>query len=317
MAFDFNNGRRGNCGCNDHENHENHEHHEHHDDEREEGVLGVSDVENRRHCGGYSRLREECIIAMKVYDSSRSQDCLGSDELGPCRAAECTFIGDEEIQEGDIIVPPSNAASVTVDRLRVKKILVIDKEPSPFRAGYWDVDIKFVFEYRVTFREADGSKIGSLKANSIYNTKISMFGSNGTDLVVATDLFCENGNSTTIDADPFILVEAKAVALSADLKYCRRRHGEHTVEACEVDVTIGLFYTVQLFRIVNLTVESHGFCIPDEDDEISPINACEFFDNLAFPMDVFAPPQKPEFYAGISGDIPRGHKTPCGCHRNR
>lgn len=298
MAFEFSN-NYGNSYKYANNNHHKHDCEERREEMREEireqvedmfdrdieDVLGVNDV-----VGNYSRLREECIIALKVYDSSRSQDCLSSDELGPCRAAECTCIGDEEIAEGDIIVPPSNAASVTVDKLRVKRILILDKEPSPFRNGYWDIDVKFVFEYRITFREADGGKIGSIRANSIYNTKISLFGSHGTDLVVATDLFCENGNSTTIDADPFILVEAKAVALSSELKYCRRRHGEHLVEACEVDITIGLFYIVKLFRIVNLTVESHGFCIPQEDDDISPINACEFFDNLAFPMDVFATP---------------------------
>ncbi len=307
MAFEFNNNSNllGNlvnpshnhgCGCDDNGD-----------------VLGVND---RNDDLNICRLREECIIALKVYDSVRAQDCLSSDELGPARAAECCQICENDVEEGDIIVPPSNAAAVSIDKLRVKKVLIVEKEPSPFRNGYWDIDLKFIFEYRLTFREADGTKIGSVKANSIYNTKISLFGSTGTDLVVSTDLFCDNGNSTTIDADPFILVESKAVALSSEIKYCRRRGLNDTiVEGCEVDVTIGLFYIAKLFRIVNLTVESHGFCIPEETDDLSPINACEFFDNLAFPMDVFAPPQKPEFYAGVSSNIPRGQQRPSNCKK--
>ncbi len=307
MAFEFNNSNilgnlantNGNC-CNDVESIED--------------VLGVSDANDLNVC----RLREECIIALKVYDSLRAQDCLNSDDLGPARAAEDCCICEYDVNEGDIIVPPSNAAAVSIDKLKVKKVLVVEKEPSPFRNGYWDVDLKFIFEYRLTFREADGTKIGSIKANSIYNTKVSLFGSTGTDLVVSTDLFSDNGNSTTIDADPFILIESKAVALSSEIRYCRRRGANDAiVEGCEVDVTIGLFYIVKLFRIVNLTVESHGFCIPEEDESVSPINACEFFENLAFPMDIFAPPQKPEFYAGVSSNIPPGHQKPLNCKKCR
>ncbi len=51
------------------------------------------------------RLRQECIIALKVYDSVRLQDCLNGLELGPARAAECGNIGDEVFDEGDVIDP--------------------------------------------------------------------------------------------------------------------------------------------------------------------------------------------------------------------
>lgn len=120
---------------------------------------------------------------------------------------------------------------------------------------------------------------------------------------------------------------AKAVGLNAELKYQNRRcccNEETAPEANEVNVTIGLFTIIKLFRIVNLSVQSRGFCIPQECEDISPLNPCEFFDNLDFPMDIFAPPQKPEFLAGISNNIPHnGCKTAgagsccrnssCGC----
>ncbi len=237
--------------------------HNHEHNCTEEDVLGVTG--NRPL--DPNRLREECIIALKVYDSCRAQDCLTPRELGPCRAAECTCLGDEEITEGEIIDPPSNAASVNVDKMKIKKIMVLDKEPNTFRNGFWDANIKFVFEYRLTFREADGTKIGSVKANSSFSKKVTLFGSYGTDLVVASDLLSQQGDSTTLDADPFILVEAKAVPLSAELRYQRRRNNgpnDFSPEPNEVVITIGLFYIVKLFRIVNLTVESRGFCIPEE-----------------------------------------------------
>jgi hypothetical protein len=117
-----------------------------------------------------------------------------------------------------------------------------------------------------------------------------------------------------------VLVEAKPLALSAKLKYTRQRYCaaeviEHVPN--EVIVTIGLFTIIKLYRIVTLLVESRGFSIPRQCQEFSPINVCDYFDTLPFPMDVFAPPQKKEFEAGISGDIPSAVKdesTGCtGC----
>ncbi|MDR2649601.1 MAG: hypothetical protein LBB94_07785 [Clostridiales bacterium] len=268
------------------------------------------------------RLREECIIAMKVYDSCRQQDCLTDKQIGPARSAEHICIGDDHIHEGDIIDPPDNAASVTIDFLKVKKIIIVDKKPNAFKNGFWDIDLKYVFEYRLTFREADGTVIGCIRANSIFNKRLTLFGSVGADLAFSTDLFKQFGDNT-IDSEPFIMAEAKAVALTAELHH-RRHHHPHfpfpDKEHCdnspripnEVVVTIGLFSIIKVFRVVNLTVESRGFCVPEECDDISPLNPCEFFDKLDFPLDIFAPPQRPEFLAGISSNIPR-ERDDCNC----
>jgi hypothetical protein len=265
------------------------------------------------------RLREECIIALKVYDSCRQQDCLTPAQIGPARAAEHVCIGDDHIHEGDIIDPPDNAASVTIDFLKIRKIIIVDKKPNPFKNGFWDIDLKYVFEYRLTFREADGTVIGCLRANSIFNKRITLFGSIGSDLAFSTDLFKHLGDST-MDSEPFIMAEAKAVSLSAELHHKRHHHKfpPFVDDSCctnhvpnEVLVTIGLFSIVKLFRIVNLSVESKGFCVPEECDDLSPLNPCEFFDKLDFPLDIFAPPQKPEFVAGISGNIPRDRNDCC------
>lgn len=265
------------------------------------------------------RLREECIIALKVYDACRQQDCLTDLELGPARAAETIILDCKEYTEGEIIDPPNNAATVTIDDLRIEKIIIISKEPNPFRSGFWDIDLKYVFKYKLIFREADGSVIGKIWANSIFNKSVTLFGSIGTDIILASDLFNSSpGYSTTLNADPFVLVEAKAVALRAELKYSRCCNGSFGVDSIIpepnlVNVTIGLFSIIKLFRIVQLSVQSNGFCIPPVCEEISPLNPCEFFEGLDFPMDIFAPPQKKEFLAGISENIPARRETPCGC----
>jgi len=274
-------------------------------------------------------VKEENIIALKIYDSCRQQDCLTPSELGPARAAECIVVGDFTINEGEIIRPPHEAAAVSMDKLRIKKIMIVEKEPNSFRKGFWDIDLKYVFEYRLVFREADGCIIGSVKANSIYNKKVTLFGSEGSDLFLSTDLFHSHNESAAIlSSEPSVTIEGKAVALEAEIKYGHRgkefNSHDSNCRSRQVDVTIGLFSIVKLFRIVDLSVQSKGFSIPSECEEVSPIDPCEYFDNLSFPMDIFAPPQKPEFFAGISGDIPPEHnhqsrccKESCRCDKHK
>lgn len=148
----------------------------------------------------------------------------------------------------------------------MSKVIIIDKEPNPFKNGFWDITLKYVFVYKLTFREADGQIIGIIKANSIFTKKVTLFGSIGTDIVLSTDLFKGESDSYNLDSDPFILVESKAVPLTSELRYvnCCSCDESNSSEPNEVFVTIGLFTIIKLFRIVNLTVQSRGFCIPEE-----------------------------------------------------
>jgi hypothetical protein len=213
-------------------------------------------------------------------------------ELGPARAAGNCVAGEITLREGDIIRPPREAASVTMDQLKIKKIIVVDKQPCAFRTGFWDVDIKYVFEYRLTFRETNGCIISHVDGSNTFSAKSTLFGSAGSDLVVGTDLFSE---SSTFESSPFIWVEAKAIVLDAKIRHHHHhempehRHGE-------VLVTIGLFSVLKLFRLVHLNVQSKGFCVPEEcEDSSHDINPCEYFADLAFPMDIFSPPVRPSW----------------------
>ncbi len=242
---------------------------------------------------------ENCIVALKIYDSCKVQDCCRTDVLGPARAAENTTLGDEEIIKGEIIDPPSNAATVSIDKLRTKKIMIVGKEPSPFKKGYWDISIRYVFVYTLTFRESNGSIIGTVKANSIYNKKVCLFGSEGTDIVIASDLLTQSlGN--VLEADPFVIVEGKAVSLEAKLHFAKvKKCGcgnesspeDYPPESNAVLVTIGLFTVIKVCRLVDMQVESRGMCEP-KNCECTGVTPCEFFDGIEFPMDVFAPPVK-------------------------
>ena len=272
-------------------------------------------------CGKKNALKDECLIAFKVYDFFRIQECLNFDNLGYARAAETTTsCGGAPITEGDVITPPANATSVTINNLEVASANVLNKKKNSFRKGYYDVDIQFIFTYDLVFLDQTGMTLCSVPATNSFSTKISLFGSIDTDVTLSTDLFGGFGCQTgfTMNANPFIWVESKAVALAADLVYpCCASDGD---DPTAVQPTIGLFAIIKLFRIVNLSVASKGFCIPEEIGDISSIDPCDYFNNLDFPMDSFAPPQRPEFEAGISSNIPAENNTAgdssnsgCGC----
>jgi hypothetical protein len=235
---------------------------------------------------------------MKIYDSCRYKNCLSQPELGAARD-----------ETGRIIEAPEGAQSASVDNLRVRKIIVLNKQPSRFRNGYWDAEVKYLFEYDLSFTGQEGIDLGTVSATNSHRHRFSLFGSVGQDITISTDLFGTGGGQ--MDGDPFILIEAKAISLTAEISdECHpRRPGPPRPN--HVFVTIGLFSIIKLCRMVSLLVESRGFVIPSNCRGICPPNPCDFFETLDFPMDAFAPPQKTEFMSGISANIP-AEATPCG-----
>ncbi len=108
------------------------------------------------------------------------------------------------------------------------------------------------------------------------------------------------------------MTNEKAVSLSAEIKCVRRRCGCEELPGSnrEVIVTIGLFTVIKLCRLVDLSVESRGFCVPEECEDNSPLTPCEFFDTLDFPFEMFSPPQKREFFGESEHNHHHNH---CGC----
>ena len=268
---------------------------------------------------------EECIIAQKIFDQCRIQKCLTPSILGPARVAKTgTFCG-ELLCEGDIIVPPCSATSVSLERFKIKRIEITNKKESPLKAGCWDIEIRYVFSYKLVFRRADGTEICTIPATSTYNAKVTLFGSTESDVSVATDLYCCPEN---LFEGPFVAVEGKALGLKAELKYahdhgydcdctcncychgdcdcgspngCVSTRNSQMPSSCPppppsncpiaVDITIGLFSVVKLFRPVNMCITCLGRCMPKECiASASDDDPCDFFNRLSFPMDAFAPP---------------------------
>ena len=228
----------------------------------------------------------EPIIAHKIYDSCRAQDCISVVAF----AAEPVKLGEKHIKKGEIILVPQGAGKVDISGLHLTEANVISKRPSPFKSGFWDLEVKFVFEYTLTFKDCAHDTIIHVRAFSPYKRNYHLFGSVGSDTILSIDYAPHTGKALTTKGEPFSMVEATAIALDAEFR-CNHRD----LAPVDVAVTIGLFTTVQLFRIVGLDVESTGFHVPQECENHCPADPCEFFSSLDFPTDIFAPPQRDEF----------------------
>ncbi|MCL2378179.1 MAG: hypothetical protein FWC77_03535 [Defluviitaleaceae bacterium] len=128
------------------------------------------------------KVKDECIVAYKVYDSCRRQNCLTASELGPAMVAEHCEIDGHAHHPGDIIRPPAGTTSVNMEKLKISRIHVIDKKPCPFRNGFWEVGIKYTFEYCLIFRDSGGCILAQVNAKNFFNSKTALFGSHGSEV---------------------------------------------------------------------------------------------------------------------------------------
>ena len=260
-------------------------------------------------CGSNTGSGETCIIAQKIFDQCRIQKCLTPDILGPARASNnhgscCN--GNDVFCDGDIIIPPSNATDVIIRNLVLRRIEIIRKAPSPLQPGCWDIVLRYVFDYTLEFRRSDGCFIGCVNATSSYTLKITLFGgSTATDVLSVNDMY---NPGFSVGGGPYCVAEGKAIALAAELKYpgsnncccncccdcccdCGNSCNDPTnVDPIAVNVTIGLFTIVKLYRPVNMLVQSLGNCFAEPC--VSPLQSgdpCGNFNAMNFPWDAFAP----------------------------
>jgi len=295
---------------------------------------------------------KECIIAPKIFDQCRIQACLTPSTIG---AAKFGSIGHNcckpNCGNNDNLVPPSNAVSVAVRNFYVTDVNVINKSANSLRCGYWDITVKFVFSYCLVFFNSDSDEIGTMSACNTYTTTLTLYGGENMCVSVFNELYpdlCKNG--------PFVGVEANGMALAACLSYpcpttvnncCGCGHCGGSVQGtivkgCEctspnsstnpvaVNVTIGLFAVVKIFRLSNIGVENLGDCIPEDCSAVSPetMDPCKFFDSLDFPINLFAPQSDytPSSCHGITTDIlgscndcnynMGSNNSNCGCNNN-
>ena len=219
----------------------------------------------------------EPITTFKIYDSCRQRECLGEDELGPILNEDC-----------EILQATSSTISVSVKNLKTD-VTIQNKRPSRFKIGYWDIDINYSFIYDLKYRDIKGNVIKTAKGKNNFVKTYTLFGSISEKTNMVSDIFGNFKNNP-----PFVIVESKAIALNAKI----RGTADYPYK---IEVSVGLFSIIKLLRMVSLEIESRGFQIPKECGEELPMDPCEIFSELDFPIESFYPPHKKDL---IQSNIP-------------
>lgn len=311
-----------NCGCNSNNNNNNNNNHHNHNGNINNGV-NFDECNNRG---------EMSILAPRIFDQCRIQRCLTSADIGPARVAKSHRPNaDGMCKEGDIIIPPINATDVTLRDFDLTSIEVLRKKASPIQDGCWDIDLKYTFNYFLEFRRNDGSLICVIEATNTYILKVTLFGSTQGDVTVISELaeLCDN-----TQGKPCVYAEGKAVGLDASLKYpssscscnsncnssCNCTDGTLSAPIA-VDVTIGLFTIVKLYRTVSIVVESLGTIVPEpcSNGNNSTTHPCDNFNRIPFPLDLFVPNNETKSCCGYgdlygSNDCEYDSDDDCGCN---
>ncbi|MEI3523746.1 MAG: hypothetical protein V8Q36_06280 [Anaerotignum sp.] len=167
-------------------------------------------------CNNNNNQSEACIIAQKIFDQCRIQKCLSPDILGPARSVCSGMMVKRHDVRRRHHHPPCQCSNCYHAQSGTEQNRYSARMPQHFREGCWDLELRYVFDYTLEFRRADGCPIGCTDATSSYTLKVTLFGSTESDVTTVSDLFDCCGNS---HGGPFVTAEGKAVGLAAELKY--------------------------------------------------------------------------------------------------
>ncbi len=244
-----------------------------------------------------------CIHTKKIYDACRDKDCIEDLRFYPTQAGQ------------EIL---SRAQSVKGGKAELL-YTYIDVEPVAFHRGFYAVDLRFFYRVTLTAFWA-GSRGVEVEGLCVFDKRVILFGGEGSAKVFSSRVRLDamdqqmlqqsNMPVAVVEAvDPIVLC-AKVVEC-CDCRCCDCDLCEVPPCVCQcfccdltpgedcrrVFVTLGQFSIIRLERDSQLLMPVYDYCLPEKccpsgsncgnncDDP------CELFQNIAFPVDQFFPPQ--------------------------
>lgn len=273
--------------------------------------MGNSETCNLSLC---SENKEECIMALKAYDSCTQQDCLIPEMLSPVVSAEkcpCTIL--ENPPFGQLILPSfpitptikCSSIRILEKSFTIKSIEILSVSPCNFpNTGYWIIKLKYKFAFKLQFFDDKGNiiKISCSKSNDPYapevikdyieastsfEKQVKLYGAAKTNVTITSNIF--KANTVFSQGSPFVEVSGNAFPLKIKTEIkCPSMEDPYNPPKIVIKIYIGLFTIIKLLRLVSLLVKSTGFCFSKVCDDIIP-DLCYDFDNLKFPYNEFNP----------------------------
>ena len=245
-----------------------------------------------------------CIHTKKIFDACKDKDCIEDLRFYPT-------------QSGQEIL--NRAQSVKGGKAELL-YTYINVEPVAFNRGFYTVDMRFF--YRVTISAfCSSSRPVEVEGLCVFDKRVILFGSEGTAKVFTSrarlDALdrqqveqCDMPVAVVEAVDPIVL-GAKLVeccdSRCCDCDLCEIPDGVCQCFGCEltpgddyrrVFVTLCQFSIIRLERDSQLLMPVYDYCLPDKCCPSGSNSGCcgcddpcELFQNIAFPVDQFFPPQ--------------------------
>lgn len=231
----------------------------------------------------YKNCEKVPIKVNRVFDSCSDKDCVSGVKVTLSRSTPLPF----------------NATIVKTRCVNVSDAC-ISVEPIPFNKGFYSVDILFNLDVELLAYETSCSApttlIGtaSLSKNCILfgsETNTKTFSSDGT-AIGSTSKCCRTVNPPTAivqSLSPLVL-ESKITNICSG---CECNAENLVNEGCKpsrmVELTLGLFYVVELVRPVTIMVPTYNYNIPKKECCTNNDTPYEMFDKIKFPTKEFSP----------------------------
>lgn len=251
---------------------------------------------------GNACIREAvCVHTTKVYDSCKSKECLRDLRV------YLTCESQEFIDNGAVTVKPRNAELLCV---------CIDVEQVQFNRGFYTVDIRYYYRISVEASCPVG-RPQIIDGLAIADKRVVLFGSEGGARIFSSsyvsgkpDVQLQQRSNKPVAVvevvDPIIL-DAKIVEPEVRFECCCCEINEVPASLCQMFdsdialgddmrrlfVTIGQFSIIRLERDIQLLMPAYDICLPERDCSCGddPKDPCDMFENFAFPVDEFFPPE--------------------------
>ena len=259
-----------------------------------------------------------CIHTKKIYDACRDKDCIEDLRFYPT-------------QSGQEIL--NRAQSVKGGKAELL-YTYINVEPVAFNRGCYSVDMRFF--YRVTISAfCSSSRAMEVEGLCVFDKRVILFGGEGTAKVFSSRVRLDALDQQLIEQSnmPIAVVEAvDPIVLGAklidccDCRCCDCDLCEIPTCVCQcfscdltpgddyrrVFVTLGQFSIIRLERDSQLLIPVYDYCLPDKEcpGGCGSDDPCQLFQNIAFPVEEFFPPNTLE----IPGDY-EGAKQFCSCRK--
>ena len=210
----------------------------------------------------------------------------------------------------------------------------IDVEPVVFNRGFYTVDMRYF--YRVTLNAyCSCPRPVEIEGLCVFDKRVILFGSEGNAKIFSSQVRIDALDRQMIERSnlPIAVVEAvDPIVLDAKLVDCCQNRccdcdiceippcvcqcfaSELTMgdDSRRVFVTLGQLSIIRLERDSQLLIPVYDYCLPDKEcpGGCGSDDPCQLFQNIAFPVEEFFPPNTLE----IPGDY-EGAKQFCSCRK--